>query len=163
MRVAWVKMRRTCAALALHVVLVVALVGLLLPVQAVGTPFVIYGQVFDTNGKTPLDGVTVTVTNLATGSSVSPEVTANGGWYLVDLAHLAPNETHTAGDSIEITATGAGGTKTTVVARAAESPQLVRLTLEGGSGAGTVPGFGAVTALFIVVAVSIIQVSRRKN
>jgi hypothetical protein len=147
-----VKMKRTFAALALSVVLVAAVIGLMIPIQALGTPFVIYGQVLDSDGTTPIDGATVTVTNLATGSSVSPEVTADGGWYLVDLAHLAPNDAHAAGDSIQITATGAGGTKTTVVARAEDSPQLVRLALEGGSGEGETPGFEAVMALLVVLA-----------
>ncbi|MGC9444596.1 MAG: carboxypeptidase-like regulatory domain-containing protein [Candidatus Methanospirareceae archaeon] len=153
--------KRKGAALARSVVVAAALIGLLLPVQALGTPFVIYGQVLD--GTTPVDGATVTVTNLATGSSVSPAVTADGGWYVVDLAHLEPNEAHAAGDSIEITASGAGGTVTTVVARAAESPQLVRVTLEGGSETGKVPGFEAVMVLLVVVAVVFMQGYRRKN
>jgi hypothetical protein len=143
-------MKRTFAALATRVVLVAALIGLMIPVQALGTPFVIYGQVLDTNGRTPVDGATVTVTNLATGSSVSHEVTENGGWYLVDLAHLEPNEAHAAGDTIQITATGAGGTITTVVSRAEESPQLVRLVLQDGS--GEVPGFEAAMALLVLLA-----------
>ncbi|MBN1455050.1 MAG: carboxypeptidase regulatory-like domain-containing protein [Methanomicrobia archaeon] len=159
-------MNRTFTILATSIVLVAALIGLLLPVQAEGggTPFVIYGQVFDTDGRTPVDGVTVTVTNLATGSSVR-EVTANGGWYLVDLAHLEPSEAHAAGDSIEITATGGGKTKTTVVTRAEESPQLVRLTLEGEgrSGEGAVPGFGAILAVLVVVIVSSIRRFRREK
>ncbi|MBN1455265.1 MAG: carboxypeptidase regulatory-like domain-containing protein [Methanomicrobia archaeon] len=145
-------MKRTFTVLATSAVLVAVLIVLLLPVQVVGvsTPFVIYGQVFDSKGKTPLDGVTVTVTNLATGSAVSG-VTENGGWYLVDLAHLEPNAAHAAGDDIQITASGAGGTITAVVARAEESPQLVRLALEEGSGAGAVPGFEAVLVVLVVV------------
>ncbi|HDS45762.1 MAG TPA: carboxypeptidase regulatory-like domain-containing protein [Methanomicrobia archaeon] len=147
-------MQRTFTAPATTALLVAALFGLLLlPVQALGTPFVIYGQVFD--GTRPVDGVTVTVTNLATGSSVSPAVTDNGGWYLVDLAHLEPNEAHAAGDTIQITATtGAGKMETTVVARAEESPQLVRLVLdaEDGSGGGKVPGFEAVMMLLALLA-----------
>jgi hypothetical protein len=142
-------MKRNFAALLTCVVLVAALIGLMIPVQALGTPFIIYGQVFDIDGTTPVDGVTVTVTNLATGSSVSPELTANGGWYLVDLAHLEPNEAHAAGDNVQITAIGAGGTKTTVVARAEDSPQLVRLALQDGS--GEVPGFEAAMALLVLV------------
>jgi hypothetical protein len=160
--VEWVKMKRTFTALAIRVVLVAALIGLLLPVQALATPFVIYGQVFDTDGTTPVDGATVTVTNLATGSSVSPEITANGGWYLVDLAHLEPNEAHAVGDTIQITAAGAGGTKTTVVSRAEESPQLVRLVLEGESGASKVPGFEAAMALLVVVLLAETFLCKRK-
>lgn len=153
-------MKRTFAALALSVVLVAALIGLQLPVQAVGTPFVIYGQVLNTNGKTPVDGVTVTVTNLATGSSVTG-ITENGGWYMIDLAYLEPNETHAAGDNIQITATAGVLTKTTVVARAEESPQLVRLVLEDGS--GEVPGFEAAVMLLVLLAVVFIQGFRRKK
>lgn len=143
-------MKRVLLALALHAVLVAALFGLLLPVQALGTPFVIYGQVFEADGTTPVDGVTVTVTNLATGSSVSG-VTADDGWYLIDLADLAPQEAHAAGDNIQITASGAGGTVTTVIARAEESPQLLRLTLEGKARSGEVPGFEAVMVVLAVV------------
>ncbi len=154
-------MKRRCRALVTSVVLVVALIiGLLIPVQGLGTPFIIYGQVFDADGTTPVDGVTVTVTNLATGSSVSG-ITADGGWYLVDLAQLEPNEAHVAGDTIEITASGTGGAITTVVARAEASPQLVRLALEGGS--GDVPGFDAVVAVLVVVLLAGTVLWKRKQ
>jgi hypothetical protein len=148
--------------LATSVVLVAALIGLMIPVQALGTPFIIYGQVFDTDGTTPLDGVTVTVTNLATGSSVTPEVTASGGWYLVDLGNLSPNDAHAAGDNIEISAdNGAGKTSTTVVSRAESSPQLVKLVLQDGS--PVIPGFEAAMALLVLFAVGSIQRFRRKK
>jgi hypothetical protein len=124
-------MKRKLATLATSAILVAALIGLMIPVQALGTPFTIYGQVFDSDGTTPVDGVTVTVTNLATGSSVTPEVTASGGWYSVNLGNLQPNEAHAAGDNIEISADdGAGKTSTMVVPRAASSPQLVNLVLQ---------------------------------
>jgi len=124
-------MKRKLATLATSVILVAALIGLMIPVQALGTPFTIYGQVFDSDGTTPVDGVTVMVTNLATTSSVPSTVTASGGWYSVNLGNLKPNEAHAAGDNIEISADdGAGKTSTTVVPRAASSPQLVNLVLQ---------------------------------
>jgi len=118
----------------LVVLVAVALLGLILPVQALGVPFTIYGQVFDSDGTTPVDGVTVMVSNLATGSSVPSTVTASGGWYSVNLGNLKPNEAHAAGDNIEISADdGAGNTDTVVIPRAASNPQLVNLILEAES------------------------------
>ena len=95
-------------------------------------PFTMYGQVFDIDGVSPVDGVTVTVTNIETGSSVDPTATANGGWYLVNLGNLKPDYSHSEGDRIQIFADdGAGKTNTTVVLRAATSPQRVDLILQG--------------------------------
>jgi hypothetical protein len=120
----------------LGVILIVSalLLGISVPVQSISVSFTIYGQVFDTDGTTPVDGVTVIVTNLATGSSVTPEVTASGGWYSVNLGNLQPNEGHSAGQNIRITASdGPCKNATTVVARIATSPQLVNLILEADS------------------------------
>jgi hypothetical protein len=103
-------------------IVVTVLLGLSASIQAIGVSFTIYGQVLDTDGTTSVDGVTVTVTNLETGSSVPPEVTASGGWYSVNLGNLKPNEAHSAGDSIQIVADdGSCKRNTTVVARAAGS------------------------------------------
>jgi len=125
-------MKKELASIAMSVIVVVALLGMIAPVQAQGTPFTIYGQVFDTDGMTPVNGVTVTVMNLETGSSVAPEVTADGGYYVVNLGNLDPNPAHGEGDNIQIVADdGAGKTNTTVVPRAATSPQQVDLILEG--------------------------------
>ena len=115
------------------------------PVQARCVPFTIYWQVFDTDGTTPVDGVNVTVTNLETGSSEEPTVTASGGYYADNLGHLKPNCSHREGDRIQIFADDGktGKTNTTVVPRAATSPQLVDLILQAPSpfdtGSGTYP------------------------
>jgi hypothetical protein len=112
-------------------ILVTLLFGMSASIQALGVSFSIYGQVFDTDGTTPVDGVTVTVTNLETGSSLDPVVTSAGGYYVVNLANLKPNEAHSAGDSIQITADdGAGKRNTVVVARATASPQQVNVILQ---------------------------------
>jgi len=105
-------------------------------VQAPGVPFTIWGQVFDTDGTTPVDGVKVTVKNLETDSIVlnnseSYAITKNGGYYIVNLGNLEPDPTHNEGDRIQITAdNGAGKSNTTVVSRAATSPQQVDLILK---------------------------------
>jgi len=105
-------------------------------VQAPGVPFTIYGQVFDIDGTTPVDGVKVTVKNLETDSIVRVNhdnyaITANGGYYSVNLGNLEPDPTHNKGDRIQITAdNGAGKSNTTVVSRAATSPQQVDLILK---------------------------------
>lgn len=117
----------------LGVILIVGalLLGISVPVQSMGVSFTIYGQVFDTDGTTPVDGVTVIVTNLATGSSVDPIVTGSGGWYVVNLGNLQPNESHSAGHNIRITASESlCKNATTVVARIATSPQHVDLILQ---------------------------------
>jgi hypothetical protein len=122
------------------IVLTVAL-GMSASIQAIGVSFTFYGQVFDTDGSTPVDGVTVTVTNLATGSSVDPTVTASGGWYSVNLGNLKPNEAHSDGDNLQIVATdGACKISTTFVARAATSPQQANVILQADTTAPQVIG-----------------------
>jgi len=123
----------------ISIVIFAVLLGTIASVQSQGTPFTIYGQVFDSDGLTPVDGVTVNVTNLATGSSVDPVVTAEGGWYSVNLGNLDPAPAHSAGDNIQIVA-DAGPCKinTTVVPRAAQSPQQVDLILQADDTAPTI-------------------------
>jgi len=112
-------------------ILVTLLLGMSASIQALGVSFTLYGQVFDTDGTTPLDGVTVRITNLETGSSLDPVVTADGGWYLVNLGNLKPNEAHNAGDSIQIAADdGVCKRNTVVVARGVTSPQVVNVFLQ---------------------------------
>jgi len=126
-----------CAGISI-LVLAVLLVGIVL-VQALGTSFTLGITVYDTDGTTPVDGVTVTVTNLETGSSVTPEVTADGGKCIVNLANLAPNEAHSEGDNIQFVADdGFCKMNTTVVPRAATSPQFVDLTLQANDTAPTI-------------------------
>jgi len=120
------KMIKRVVSIALTIVVFAALFGLIAPVQARCIPFTIYGQVFDTDGTTPVDGVNVTITNIETGSSEEPTITALGGYYADNLGHLKPNCLNREGDKIKIFADdGTGKTNTTVVSRAAISPQLV--------------------------------------
>ena len=114
------------------VVVFALLFGMIAPVQAIGVPFTIYGQVFENDGTTPVDGVYVTVTNIETGSSAEPAVTASGGHYVENLGNLRPNSSHNVGDRIQIFADDGetGKTNTTVVSRAGTSPQQVDLTLQ---------------------------------
>jgi len=123
MKKRWVSMAAVAFAL---------LFGMIVSVQAIGVPFTIYGQVFDTDGTTPVDGVKVTVSNIETGSSAESTVTASGGHYVENLGNLRPNSSHSEGDRIQILADDGktGKTNTTVVSRAALSPQQVDLTLQ---------------------------------
>lgn len=124
-------MKKKSINITMGIVVFAVLFGLIAPIQAPGVSFTIYGQVFDVDGTTPVNGVTVTVTNLETGSSVDPTVTANGGYYSVNLGNLKPDPSHSEGDMIQIFADdGAGKTNTTIVPRAAASPQRVDLILE---------------------------------
>jgi len=124
------KMKKRWVSMA--VVAFALLFGMIAPVQAIGVPFTIYGQVFDTDGTTPVDGVNVTVTNIETGSSVEHTVTASGGHYADNLGNLRPNSSHSEGDRIQIFADDGetGKTNTTVVSRAGTSPQQVDLILQ---------------------------------
>ena len=117
-------------------IVLIMILGATAIVQAPGVSFTIYGQVFDTDGTTPVDGVKVTVKNLETDSIVRVDhenyaITENGGYYSVNLGNLEPDSTHNEGDSIQIIAdNGAGKSNTTVVSRAATSPQQVDLILK---------------------------------
>jgi len=124
-------MKKKLISVGISIVVFVALFGLIVPTQALGDSFTMGVTVFDTDGTTLVDGVTVTVTNLETGSSVNPVVTAGGGKCIVNLANLQPNPAHSEGDNIQIFA-DAGPCKmnTTVVPRAGTSPQFVELILE---------------------------------
>ncbi len=115
--------------IAISIVVFAAIFGLMAPVH--GAPFTIYGVVFDSDGTTPVNGVNMTFTNLETGSSES-DVTAFGGWYIDSLANLRPNPLNKEGDRIQIFADDVktGKTNTTVVSRAAFSPQQVDLILQ---------------------------------
>jgi len=133
------KMKRKLISVGISIVVFVALFGLIVPVQAPGESFTIGVKVFDTDGTTPVDGVIVNVTNLETGSSLNPVVTVGGGLCIVNLANLHPNPAHSEGDDIQIVA-DAGPCKmnTTVVPRAATSPQFVELILQAEDTAPTI-------------------------
>jgi hypothetical protein len=128
-------MKKKTNGILVGLIVITVLFGVLAPVQALGVSFTISGQVFDTDGTTPVDGVTITVTDLETGSKVNTEVTAQGGWYSINLGNLKPNPAHNQGDTIQIHAdNGAGKTNTTNVSRAETSPQRgVNVTLEDGA------------------------------
>jgi hypothetical protein len=78
-------------------------------------PHVIYGYVYDENGN-PLPGAPVTITNTATGDSVTIQTDSNG-YYQYDLANL-PNG-YSGGDEIYVEATnttsGHTGSNSTLV------------------------------------------------
>jgi len=111
------------------------------------TLFTVYGRVFDTDGVTPLNGITVT---LAVGSSSTSTTTTNGtlangtaviGYYYFPVLPSGA----TTGTSMTISASTTGKSVSTTVARAATEPQKVDLTLStGSSGGGTTssPGGG---------------------
>ncbi|KAF5433650.1 putative membrane protein [Candidatus Methanophagaceae archaeon] len=127
-------MKKKTNGILVGLIVITVLFGVLAPVQAqIGVPFTIVGQVVDTDGTTPVDGVTMTVTDLETNSTLNTEITENGGWYSMNLGNLKPDSTHNAGDIIRIHADdGAGKTNTTEVPRAETDPQWVNVTLEGG-------------------------------
>jgi hypothetical protein len=99
----------------------------------VGLPFAIGGYVLDADGN-PVTNVTITITNLETGSTTtSIEPTDDLGRWVSDLGNLRPEPKHAAGDRIQIVATahpdGDGRTNTTVILRAATPPQIINLIL----------------------------------
>ena len=115
-------MEKRLKSIALSIVVIAVLFGAIAPVQAV--PYVVYGQVFDTDGVNPVDGVSVTVTCIETAESLSA-TTASGGWYSVTLGN-DPTPAPSAGDTIRIVAdAGDGRTNTTEVTATGTSPQMV--------------------------------------
>jgi len=91
-------------------------------------PYVVYGQVFDTDGVTPVDGVNVTVTCIETTVSRS-YITSNGGWYSVDLGDPDLGSP-SPGDTIRIFADAGDGRTNTTEVTAIGTPQRVDLILE---------------------------------
>ena len=95
------------------------------PVQA--QPYAVYGQVFDTDGTTTVDGVSVTVTCLETTESLST-TTPIGGWYSVTLGN--PPYSVTLGDTLRIVADAGDGRTNTTEVEATGAPQHVDLILQ---------------------------------
>ena len=117
-------MKKGLISIATSVVVIAVILGLIVPVQA--QTYTVWGQVFDTDGITPVDGVTVTVTDLDTTDSLQ-YVTAGGGYYQTVFGPPATNATN-IGDTLQIVATfGALANTTTVTATG--SPQQVNLIL----------------------------------
>lgn len=91
--------------------------------------FTVHGRVFDTDGKTPRDGVEVIVTDQNTGDSLA-NITSMGGWYSVNLANMVNNTN--AMHTIEVRATFEGKTDGESFARGpvSDSPKRVDLILQ---------------------------------
>lgn len=108
------------------------------------TLFTVYGRVYDLDGVTPLNGVTVTLT---IGSSSISTTTTNGtladGTAVIGYYYFpALPSGATTGTSMTISASTTGKSKSTTVAKAATEPQKVDLTLSTGSGGTTTTGGG---------------------
>ena len=120
-------MKKGLIGIAVGIVVVMAVFGLIAPVQA--QTYTVWGQVFDTDGVTPVDGVNVTVTDLDTTDSLSA-VTAGGGWYQTVFGPPSTDPVN-IGDTLQIVATYGTLTNTTTVT-ATGSPQQVNLILTTG-------------------------------
>ena len=93
-----------------------------------GTPFQVGGHVYQ--GTATVSGADVTVTNQVTGESLTTTTDSNGA-YVVALGNLPSG--HSAGDTIEVTATYSGMTGTNSEPRfesLSDSPQIIDVTLE---------------------------------
>ena len=120
------EMKKKLKSIAVSIVVFAVIFGLTAPVQA--QPYAVYGQVFDTNGVTPVDGVNVTVTCLNTTESVSC-TTSNGGLYSVSLGN-DPFSPPKSGDTLRIFADAGDGRTNTTELTATGAPQRVDLILE---------------------------------
>ena len=118
-------MKKGLVGIAVGIVVVMAVFGLIAPVQA--QTYTVWGQVFDTDGVTPVDGVNVTVTDLDTTDSLSA-VTAGGGWYQTVFGPPSTDYPVNLGDTLQISATYENLTNTTTVT-ATGTPQQVDLVL----------------------------------
>jgi len=97
---------------------------------APGTPFQVGGHVYmDT---APVPGADVTVTDQDTGESLTTTTDSNGA-YVVALGNLPSG--HSAGDTLEVTATYNGMTGTNSASRSenlGDSPQIIDVTMVAG-------------------------------
>ena len=95
---------------------------------APSTPFEVGGHVY--LGATPVSGAAVNVTNQATGEYLTTTTDSNGA-YVVALGNLPSG--HSAGNTIEVTATYSGMTGNSSAPRSeslSDSPQIIDVTLE---------------------------------
>ena len=106
------------------IVMLAVLLGLTIPSQA--QSYTVWGQVFDEDGITPVDGANVTVTDINTGDSIST-TTAGGGYYQVVFGPPATDPV-SIGDTLRIEASYNNKMNTTTVS-ATGSPQKVDLIL----------------------------------
>ena len=132
-------MEKKLKSIAVSIVVFAVIFGLTAPVQA--QVYAVYGQVFDTNGVTPVDGVNVTVTCLNTAESVS-YTTSNGGLYSVSLGN-PPYPLPELGDTLRIFADAGDGRTNTTELTATGAPQRVDLILEE----DTIPPITNITAI----------------
>ena len=144
-------MDRKLKGMAVGIVVFAAIFGLMAPVQA--TPSV-YGHVYDTDGVTPVDGATVTVTDLNTGNSAST-TTFCAGYYGVSLVGIEP------GHTLKVVATkGALSATTTVTAPDPPWGIEADLTLQAAVPALTPIGIIALIGMLSVIAA--ISIRKRK-
>ena len=125
------KMEKKLKSIVVSIAVFAVLFGSLAPIQAQPPPtYIVVGQVFDTDGTTPVGRVSVTVTCPETTESVSCLTRNSGeekGWYSVDLGNV-PYRPPAPGDTLRIVATYGTLTNTTTVP-VTESPQMVHLIL----------------------------------
>ena len=120
-------MKKRLISIAMGIVVFVALFGLITPVQA-QISYRLSGQVFNTDGVTPVDGVDVTVMDVNTTDSIST-TTAGGGWYQTVFGPPATNPVN-EGDILQINATYGPCLTNTTTVTATGSPQRLNLTLQ---------------------------------
>ena len=120
-------MKKRLIGIVASMVVFIAVFGLIAiaPVQA--QTYTVWGQVFDTDGVTPVDGVDVTVTDLDTADSL-PYVTTGGGWYQAVFGPPGTAYPVNIGDTLQISATYGNLINTTTVT-ATGTPQQVDLIL----------------------------------
>ncbi len=117
----------------------------ILPAQAQGQYFTVYGQVFDTDNTTPVNGVTVslsvsgdTISTITTTATLDNGTNVDGIYYL-DLGNLPVSVS--AGTLMNLTATTTGKSASQTVARAATEPQRIDLYLSTGAPTFNIAGY----------------------
>jgi len=86
----------------------------------------VHGQVFDTGGTPPLDGVEVIVTDQNTGDSLS-NITSMGGWYSVNLANMGQDTDATHEIEVSATYNGKADSESFIRGPVSDSPKRVDL------------------------------------
>ena len=117
-------MKKRLISIATSIVVFMAVFGLIAPVQA--QTYQVWGYVFDADSETPVDGATVTVTDLDTTDSLSTTTVGGGVYQTV----FGPPSTYPVniGDTLQISATYGSLANTTTVT-ATGTPQQVDLIL----------------------------------
>ena len=89
-------------------ILLLAAVG-----NALTTPYLIVGQVFESDGATPAIGASVTATNIRTGETITDSINTYGWYANVDAGNFPSG--YVNGDTIQIAASKGGNTGSTLV------------------------------------------------